>query len=350
MTPAGEVVLRRSMMAVMRLGMAVMLAVTAGRALGAGEFPETAASGTTLAGSEAFPAAGAETADLTATATGARPVVAVLSFEAVNTPPGEAAAITEFVEIAVAESGLFDVIGRQAIDRVLTEQALPLAGCAAVECALKVGKLLDAGKMVAGSYSLLDGTRVVSARMVDVETGSVETEEKAEIADVRSMDVPLRRIIDRLFARYRGDGEPEKAPPEPAPDPARYDGLKVGVLDFGGKGGEGERRLCRRIVCGALHAEGIHGVVEIEDDCLRRFGKNAYGGRVSFECAGKAGKKSDAGWVVAGELLDRETISLTVIHAATRTLSYEKTTLTARADLTEATKYIASLLKKAYAP
>ena len=251
----------------------------------------------------------------------------------------------------MVEAAFYAVVERSAIEKVLAEQAFQRTGCTTNECGVKVGKLLNAGKILLGAYSLLDGSRIVSARIVDVESGRVEAAEREEIRDVREIDAPLEAMIGRLFAAFRDGGAPEPAAGPEAEEPAaaKLAGLEVGVLEFGGKGGRDERLRCRRVVCGVLHAEGVPGVREMERTCVRRFKKNRYGGRVSLECAAKRGRQAGVQWVIAGELLDRETARITVIHPATGTLSFDKTTLTARGELTEATKYVAGLLKRAYA-
>ncbi|MEK7766717.1 MAG: hypothetical protein AAB368_10805, partial [bacterium] len=76
--------------------------------------------------------------------------------------------------------------------------------CTASDCAVKLGKLLNVGKMVVGEYTLLGTSRFLTASLVDVETSRIERSAKVKGFDVNDADVAADNLVAQLF----GDAAP----------------------------------------------------------------------------------------------------------------------------------------------
>jgi hypothetical protein len=168
----------------------------------------------------AFPAA-ALAVEQTGTATG-KPVIAVADFGANNASPGDAAVVSELVRAAVFRGGNYSVVEKKSMDAVLAEQAFQQTGCTTEECAVKMGRLLNVQKMVMGTYGVFEGVRVVTARVVDVETGKIEANEVEKGFAAQDIDAASGRLVARLLKapgarvqpRWLGTQEaPAAAPP-----------------------------------------------------------------------------------------------------------------------------------------
>ena len=61
------------------------------------------------------------------------------------------------------------------MDEIIKEQGFQQSGCTTNECMVTVGKLIGVEKIIGGSISQVGNVFSVSARIVNVETGEIET-------------------------------------------------------------------------------------------------------------------------------------------------------------------------------
>jgi hypothetical protein len=125
--------------------------------------------------------------------------IAVLDFQANNASAGDAAFVSEFVRSAVVKAGVYNVVDKKNMEKILAEQAFQQSGCTSEECAVKLGKILNVNKMVVGIYGNFEGTRILTARLVDVETGKIEKSETAKGFTPTDVDRASEDLVARLF-------------------------------------------------------------------------------------------------------------------------------------------------------
>ena len=75
-------------------------------------------------------------------------VVAVADLDAQNLSQGDAAVVSDWLRGELIRRGRFTVVERQRVQKVLSEQTFQQTGCTSQECAVKLGKLLNADRMV----------------------------------------------------------------------------------------------------------------------------------------------------------------------------------------------------------
>ena len=61
------------------------------------------------------------------------------------------------------------------MEQIIKEQGFQQSGCSTDECMIEVGKLIGVEKIIGGSISQVGNVFSVSARIVNVETGEIET-------------------------------------------------------------------------------------------------------------------------------------------------------------------------------
>jgi len=61
------------------------------------------------------------------------------------------------------------------MEQIIKEQGFQQSGCSTDECMVEVGKLIGVEKIIGGSISQVGNVFSVSARIVNVETGEIET-------------------------------------------------------------------------------------------------------------------------------------------------------------------------------
>ncbi|MBN2000622.1 outer membrane protein transport protein [candidate division KSB1 bacterium] len=101
------------------------------------------------------------------------PSIAVLDLDANGISESEAKALSERLRIELFNTKKFQVIERQKMDEILTEQGFQQTGCTSTECLVNVGQLIGVQMMVGGSISRIDKYFSLSVRLIDVATGKI---------------------------------------------------------------------------------------------------------------------------------------------------------------------------------
>jgi len=115
--------------------------------------------------------------------------LAVMDFQAKGVNNALAANVTELIRAELIKTGSFLIIERSQMDQRLREQCFQQTGCSDVTCAVQVGKMLSANKILIGSVMKMGKNIVISGRIVDVEKG---VGEKAATHSVESVDDLVR--------------------------------------------------------------------------------------------------------------------------------------------------------------
>lgn len=130
--------------------------------------------------------------------------IAVLEFKAYNVQDGDkdaGRAITEKLEIAFTKNGHYQVIERGEIDKLIKEVSFSQTGLVDPKSAIKVGKLLQARYVVAGSLTRQGPILNVNARLIDVQTGAIASADNVEFPSLPPMmDKAIEHLVEKLRA------------------------------------------------------------------------------------------------------------------------------------------------------
>ena len=107
--------------------------------------------------------------------------LAVLNLDPKGIPEAEAAFLSESMRAQVTRvvasekfkktnDVQYKVIERSQMEKILDQFNFQSTGCTDVECAIELGKMLNAERIIIGSVGLVGNTYSITARMVDVET------------------------------------------------------------------------------------------------------------------------------------------------------------------------------------
>ena len=122
-----------------------------------------------------------------------RPILAVPSIKPSKVSESVAAVCRNLVETALIKTEQYQIISYTDIEEILEAQKFSLEDCTDEDCAIEIGKLLAAERIVVGELTGLGERMVLALRMVDVTTGKTTG---AEIANIASLD----EIEDQCFA------------------------------------------------------------------------------------------------------------------------------------------------------
>ena len=104
----------------------------------------------------------------------AKPRLAVMTFDTKNVDEATVQTITELMQSLLENSGLYVMVERAQIARILNEQKLQYNGSVDENTAIRIGKMLGAEKLVLGSVNIIAKDYMFSVRIVDVETGQID--------------------------------------------------------------------------------------------------------------------------------------------------------------------------------
>jgi TolB-like protein len=131
--------------------------------------------------------------------------IAVLDFEAKDVLEQDALKVSELIRNDMINSGKYIVIERAQMSEILREQEIQQTGCTDVSCAVELGKLLSANKILVGTVMKLGNEIIITGRIVDVEKGTAEFSSKSIarsdnelVAAVTSFVAELTSSIDSL--------------------------------------------------------------------------------------------------------------------------------------------------------
>jgi len=130
--------------------------------------------------------------------------IAILDLKPTKVPATTAKAVSDLLRTRLIDEGLFTVVERNQMDDILKEQGFQQTGCTDASCAVQIGKLLSANKMLIGEVSRLGSAIMLTCRIVDVEKGVAEyaTQEKAATED--SLDTAVAAMVEKLTRRIGG--------------------------------------------------------------------------------------------------------------------------------------------------
>lgn len=128
--------------------------------------------------------------------------LAVMDLEALGLDESIALTISDLLRTELFKTELFILIERKEMQEILKEQEFQVSGCAETECAVQLGRLLSAHKVLVGTLSKLGDVYILNARMVDVETGEMEFGEKVTARTkselIKATEAYSRAIVKKM--------------------------------------------------------------------------------------------------------------------------------------------------------
>ena len=130
-----------------------------------------------------------------------RTVIAVLDLKPIGVSKMMAQTVANMIRSDLVNMGKFSVVERSQINEILKEQGFQRTGCTEQSCAIKVGRLVSARKIMIGELHKLGSVLIITVRIVDVEKGVSEyaAREKSRSAEV--LDEAITRITAKLSKR-----------------------------------------------------------------------------------------------------------------------------------------------------
>jgi len=127
------------------------------------------------------------------------PVVAILDFKAINTPAADALVVTEYLRKTLSDLEGIKLVERSFMEAIIKEQKLQLSGCTDNDCAVEVGKILNAKYVITGSYGRLEDYYYINLRLVKIEEGKLLRAAEERITEIKELPEAINRIAMAFF-------------------------------------------------------------------------------------------------------------------------------------------------------
>jgi len=130
--------------------------------------------------------------------------LAVIDFQSRGISGRTVKAVADLMRSDLVDSGFFTVVERTQMNEILKEQALQMTGCTDNACAVQIGKLLSAKKILMGEISKIGRKVLLTVRIVDVERGIAEFSARDKAKNINHIDTTAVKLIKRLIERISG--------------------------------------------------------------------------------------------------------------------------------------------------
>ncbi|MBI5969587.1 MAG: hypothetical protein HY884_00325 [Deltaproteobacteria bacterium] len=122
--------------------------------------------------------------------------------------------VAEWLITGLVQAGRFDVIERSLLEKILKEQELPMYGIVDSKGAAKTGQIVGAKVVITGSVMKLRQFIEVSARIINVEDGSIIAAEKVKSDSAIRLEDLVSQMVGKIIQDFplegyivaRGDG------------------------------------------------------------------------------------------------------------------------------------------------
>ena len=136
---------------------------------------------------------------LFATSLFAREYIAIIDFEGIGISNDEARVLTQRLTSEMINIGVYQVLERSEMKRLLDEQKFQYSGCVDLNCAVELGKMLGAKYMVVGTISKVGRTFTVDSRLIYVESSVSKSIGKSPRIEAISLHLSLLCVANTIF-------------------------------------------------------------------------------------------------------------------------------------------------------
>lgn len=162
--------------------------------------------------------------------------IVVMDFKADGVTNAVAARVSELIRTEMINSGEFLIIERKQMDQIFKEQGFQKTGCTEDLCAVEIGKLLSARKILIGTVMKLGESIIINGRIVDVEKGVAEFGEKQDAAGEKDLYGAVTLFTEKLTSRIQGNSysssNSTRSQVQPAAAPFEYKSWYFNISNF----------------------------------------------------------------------------------------------------------------------
>jgi len=129
--------------------------------------------------------------------------VAVADLEPRNASSGDAAIVSDWIRGRLTRQAGIILVERGEMRKILAEQSFQQSGCTERDCAVKMGRILNAQVIVVGSFGKFEDQYVINIRAVRVDNGKVMLADELRASGIKELDATVAGLSARLAKAIR---------------------------------------------------------------------------------------------------------------------------------------------------
>lgn len=128
--------------------------------------------------------------------------IGVLELDPNNVSQEDCEAISARLRIFLAQQDVFDVMERNKMVDILTEQGFQISGaCADDECVVEIGHIIGVSKMIAGEVSVVGTVYSLQLRLIDISTSKIEHQAFRDVDGIEQVLQVVTKNLSEELAR-----------------------------------------------------------------------------------------------------------------------------------------------------
>ena len=129
-----------------------------------------------------------------------KPVIAVIDFEAKRTVSNDlSSTITDYFRTQLFNINKVILVNREDMGKILEEQNFQMSGCTSTECAVQIGQILGASKIILGSLGKVGNIYLLNTKLIDVETGEILEAKSQKAENQENLLIAVERLVQIMF-------------------------------------------------------------------------------------------------------------------------------------------------------
>lgn len=127
-----------------------------------------------------------------------KPSLAVIDLETqADVSPIESMVVSDLLRIAIVNTGIYQVVRRKEMARILEEQSIQQTDCIETACAVKLGNSLAVQKILVGTITRLGKRYIINVRLYDVKKATVDHVARKH-GSIEELDGATSSIADQI--------------------------------------------------------------------------------------------------------------------------------------------------------
>jgi hypothetical protein len=127
-----------------------------------------------------------------------KPTIAVTGIDCRSLRSLDSETVAYMVRLELEKTGAYTVMDRYEVNEIVAKNKLDLSGCYAKSCLVETGRILGVSKMLSGSVELLGAKLVITLRLIDVQTASIEKTVATEYLNLPELQKMIRISVQRI--------------------------------------------------------------------------------------------------------------------------------------------------------
>lgn len=129
--------------------------------------------------------------------------IAVMDLKCEQVDPATGRTVSNMLRNELINKKEFTVVERSQMDSILQEQGFQQTSCTDQDCAIQIGKIVSAQKIMVGELSKLGKSYIITVRILDVETGTSDFAAKEKSLSDEKLDKSCRALAETLSDQIR---------------------------------------------------------------------------------------------------------------------------------------------------